>query len=371
MPLPQIAVEIVVPDGPSRGSAQRKNPVESPELRRALLQACSDTVQVAVCVNADSARGAVALALVFWKGNAHARIEVGSKESPGGQTWSSRDIDFAPRDALVERWRAAGYAAGTLASLLVKSHTKATPAESPPAVDKGSPTPSPPEAAPPSSSAPATAPRAAATEAARRPEPVAKRPAQTAESASAGPPRRESAAPAPEARPRHRLWKWAFDAALDAGPGFFAKVPRIGGLLRVTRAFGGPFIAASVGYAEEKGGTRPFSSRWVTPGIGVGFAGELGAGLSLEVRAELVADWLDARAEDPSTGETDTSSSWLFGGRGGAAVAWAPFESFALFVGGSAKARGPATDVYVRNVAAGTTSLVAYDAEAGIRFMSW
>src|SRR5437773_7139234 len=119
MPVSQIAVEIVVPDVPTRGNSQRKNPVESPELRRALLQACSDTVQVAACVNADSARHAAALALVFWKGPGRVRIEVGSKEAPGGQTWTSREIDFSPRDAPIARWREAGYAAGSLASLPV------------------------------------------------------------------------------------------------------------------------------------------------------------------------------------------------------------------------------------------------------------
>jgi len=370
MPLPQIAVEIVVPDAPPRGSARRKNPVESPELRRALLQACSDTVQVAVCVNADSARGAAALALVFWKGSTHARIEVGSKESPGGQTWSSREIDFAPRDALVERWRAAGYAAGTLASLLIKRHAKGPPAEAPSIEEKGAASPAGSDTAAPSSPAASATTPAASESKPATPKPVTKPAAPV--SAPAAPPRPNADEGRNVREPGRRgFWTWAFDAAATVGPGFSSNAPRIGGFVRATRAFGGPFVTASVGYSAERAGTAPFTSRWLSPALGAGLGTEVGGGFSLEARTEVVADWLEVHADDPSTGESSSSSRWVVGGRAGASVAWAPLDALAVFVGGAIEARGPATDVVVRGVVTTTTSLVTYGAEGGIRVMSW
>ena len=369
MPLPQIAVEIVVPDAP-RGKSQRKNPVESSELRRTLLQACSDTVQVATCVNADSAHGAVALALVFWKGAAHVRIEVGSKEAPGGQTWTSREIDFAPGDALAERWRAAGYAAGTLASLLVHARAKTgTPAQ--PGEGRASSGSS--DAPPATSATPTMEPHASASEPKPEPAPTHERtPAASPVDVRPAASDVGVAHSTGKQQPRRQSWTWAIDAALSVGPGIagIGAAPRIGGFARVSRAFGGPMVTASLGYSEEKTAPTNLSARWITPALGVGYRAFVGAGFSLEARAEVVAEYLDAIAEDPSTGERGSASRWLAGGRAGASVAWSPFDPVALVVGGAAEARGPATDLKEHGTVVATTPLFTCALEAGLRVVT-
>lgn len=368
MPLPQIAVEIVVPEAPTHGNSQKKNPVESSDLRRALLQACTDTVQVAVCVSSDTARHAAALALVFWKPSGRVRIEVGSKDAPGGQTWSSRELEFSSKDAPVERWRAAGYAAGTLASLVVRGDRAGARTSPPPATaaeDKGGH-----DAEAPSASA----------DAARTPEPGSAAP--TEKPAAKPPPPPLAPEPATErekededqAKPSRsyerpaELWQWAFDVAGVYGSGISRKNWRTGGLVRVSRAFGGPFVTASVGYAWEHLPSSGIDVKWVSPSIGVGYAIPLGKMFTLEARAELVAELLHAREVDPTTGEADSGNQWLGGGRFGAGFAWAPFDAAALFVGGAFSARGPETDMFVTGSLTTSTPLTAAQLEAALRF---
>jgi hypothetical protein len=379
VPLPQIAVEIVVPDTPRPGTSQKKNPVESSELRRALLQACSDTVQVAVCVPADSARHAAALAIVFWKAG-RVRIEVGTKDSPGGQTWTSREIEFSSKDAPLERWRSAGYAAGTLASLVVKGERARAGSTAPTAGEETTPHGTETSAAPPAASTSAE-PKTEAPLSERpappskpSPKPLAKpRPKASPE---APPPRKEPEAEhdegvEPPRRTKARLakqWAWAFDAAGVYGSGTALSHPRVGGLVRVSRAFDGPFVTLSIGYAIERPLFIGLSTDWLSPSLGAGWVARLGPVFTAEARVELLAELLHGSAEDALTGDQSTAYRWLGGARLGLGVAWAPFDVVSLLVGGAVAARGPKTDIVMKDLVQTSTSIATYQAEAGIRF---
>jgi hypothetical protein len=106
--LPVIAVQIA-PGEPA------------PQLEEYLLRACSAGLERATCVSAASAGPSPrAIAVVSWTGPEHASIEVGlasSGEQPGSgaPAWLSRELDFAPGDPELERWRAVGFTIALLA----------------------------------------------------------------------------------------------------------------------------------------------------------------------------------------------------------------------------------------------------------------
>jgi hypothetical protein len=290
---------------------------------------------------------------------------VGTKDSPGGQTWTSREIDFAPKDAPLERWRAAGFAAGTLASLVVKGeHSRA--------------------GSTPATAGEETAPRAAETAAppaaSTGSESTAEAPSKERPSEASGP--RKTSPPEPPERddegvePPHRtttrvapMWAWAFDAAGLFGSGVTMSHPRIGGLVRVNRVFGGPFVTMSLGYAVERPMFIGLSMDWILPSLGAGYVARLGPGFSAEVRIELLAELLHGHAVDASRGDQSTAYRWLGGARLGLGAAWTPFDAVSILVGGTLSARGPETDIVMRGVVQASTSIAAYQLEAGVRFM--
>jgi hypothetical protein len=136
----------------------------------------------------------------------------------------------------------------------------------------------------------------------------------------------------------------------------------------VSRAFGGPFVTASVGYAHEQLIFSGIDVTWVSPSLGVGYAIQLGRMFEVEARAEFVAELLHANATHWSTGEQDSGNQWLGGVRGGLGVAWSPFDAVSLVVGGAASARGPETDVFEAGYLATSTPITALQLEAGLRF---
>lgn len=315
---------------------------------------------------AETARQAAALAIVFWKPGGRVRIEVGAKESPGGQTWTSREIDFSPRDAPLERWRAAGFAAGTLASLVVKGD-RSRAGSPPPAATEEKPRDA--EPAPAPNASPGTEekteaqPKAAQTQAAEQRKPPPPEPTPEPEMDEQVADQRTTKTP-----PVRKAWAWAFDASGTLGSGITLSHSRIGGLVRVNRAFGGPFVTASVGYSVERPLFTGLSVDWIQPSLGVGYVFQLGSAFTAEVRAEVIAELLHGHAEDAETGDESTAYRWLGGGRLGLAAAWAPFDAVSLFVGGAVSARGPTTDIVMRNLVQVSTSALTYQGEAGLRF---
>jgi hypothetical protein len=107
---------------------------------------------------------------------------------------------------------------------------------------------------------------------------------------------------------------------------------------------------------------------WLLPSLGAGYVFRLGAAFTAEVRAELAAELLHGHAADAATGDESTAYRWLGGARLGLGVAWAPFDAVSLFAGGAISARGPQTDIVMRNLVQTSTSILAYQGEAGLRF---
>lgn len=118
MPLPPIAVDIAPA---SKGD----------ELVQTLLDACSRAASPVKCVTAESVdTGSVsALALVVWLPQAEGvRIQVGAKRGQQEGHWVKRQIGFDAEDEERERWTAAGFVVGTLATRFLDVPTEPAPA---------------------------------------------------------------------------------------------------------------------------------------------------------------------------------------------------------------------------------------------------
>lgn len=118
MPLPPIAVEVAPP-------------AKDQTLVQVLLDACGRAANPVTCVDANAvdSGGVSALAIVVWLPGAEGvRIQVGAKRGQQQGDWVNRKITFEPSDEERERWTAAGFVVGTLASRFID--VSETPAES-------------------------------------------------------------------------------------------------------------------------------------------------------------------------------------------------------------------------------------------------
>jgi hypothetical protein len=100
----------------------------------------------------------------------------------------------------------------------------------------------------------------------------------------------------------------------------------------------------------------------------VGYVAALGGSLTLEARGEFIAERIEVFADGAATLPYGTAYRWLLGGRAGAGFAWAFADPVAVVLGGTVSVRGPATDVFIGNDVRATIPVVAYGAEAGLRF---
>jgi hypothetical protein len=191
-----------------------------------LLAACSRAATPHECIDSDSkgAEPPLGVAIVRRDGD-RARIELGLRSIVSAQ-WSTRDLVFQPGDDELERYRAIGFAIGTLV---------ARESEPP------SPVPPTPAAALAPAASPSTPPR----------------PPQVPE---------RVAAPAPH-RPR-AAW---VDAAGSVGLGLIPGPPRAGGSLRAAFELvpSGVFAVVEGAYAERSGDPS-LRVRWLSAALGVG-----------------------------------------------------------------------------------------------------
>lgn len=202
------------------------SPQPRPQELAALIVACSRAAAPNECVSAD-ARGSdtpLGVAIVRRDGD-RARIELGLRSMVSSE-WSTRDLVFQPGDDELERYRAIGFAIGTLVARRLE----------PP------PPPAPPSATPPP------------------PPPL--RPSEPPPSVDRPPP---SAAPAPQVR---STW---LDLAGGVGLGLVPGPPRAGAALRAASELvpGGLFGVAETGYAERSGDDA-LRVRWLSLALGVG-----------------------------------------------------------------------------------------------------
>jgi hypothetical protein len=273
MPVPLVVIEIAPQDLAGAETAP-------------MVAACTEAVGAGRCTLSEGRTDpdATAVAIVSWDSAELriARIQVGRKRNSGGQ-WLARSLAFKSADAPVERWRAVGFAIGTLAEEQEKL------AESQPAA--------------PSSPArtPASAPRSPATPRGSAPRPAM---AWFAVGGLAGPGLTEGA------------WR---------GGIFTHAARRIG----VTPIYG----VASLTWARSPG-FRAVSADWVTLALGPGGTYSVPAAqLTFRVQLQAVAQWLRAQGKSDGSSERDDGSRWDWGARAGVQTSWAVHRRIAVLLG--------------------------------------
>ena len=248
------------------------SPQPTPQEVQVLIAACSRAAAPNECISADmrSSDSPLGVAIVRREGD-RARIELGLRSVVSAE-WSTRDLNFQPGDDELERYRAIGFAIGTLVARRLE----------------------PPEPAP-----------------AHQPEPEPLSPAPPL-----GKPVPADEAPKAAQVPRVRS-TWV-DLAGALGLGLVPGPPRAGGALRAASELtpGGLFGAAEVGYAERTGDTS-LRVRWLSLALGVGHPlGLRLKSLGVDARVMLVVERISFTASD--------------GARSDAAARWKPGVSAAL-----------------------------------------
>jgi hypothetical protein len=288
-----------------------------------LVSSCTRTAREAECVltkNASDEQPA-AVAIVSQQGEDKLRIEVGVRQGDH-DSWHSKDFAFLASDQLMDRWRAVGFAIGTLA--------ESTPPPAPPAT---------PEKAPELPIAPIIA---------LPPPPSAPKPKQ-------------KPAPSPQLfigatgifGPGLGKGPWRIGSALYADLGL-QRVP-------VFFTFGG---SAATRIMSDNTGA---SVRWIdiSGGAGVGLLGALGDS-GLELRAQMLAEEFDVSASAVD-GRSAEQGRWIFGAQGelGGRVQVVP--DLFLTAGVSAAGLSAATDVSVGVQPIGSAGRFRYLGSFGIR----
>jgi hypothetical protein len=242
-------------------------PQPRPQELAVLISACSRAAAPNECITAETrpADSPLGVAIVRRDGD-RARIELGLRGVVSAE-WSTRDLVFQPNDDELERYRAIGFAIGTL----VARETEPPPPPPPPAQVASEPPPPPaPSAAPPS---------------AQRSVPKKK-----------------------TERARSRA-TW-LDLAGGVGLGLIPGPPRTGGTLRAASEVipGGLFAAAETGYAERLGDPS-LRARWLSFGLGVGHPLLAGERVGVEARLSFVLERLSLTAYDANR-PPDGASRW-------------------------------------------------------------
>jgi hypothetical protein len=228
-------------------------PQPSPQELGALLAACRRAAAPNDCVTSDekTSETPLGVAIVRRDGD-RARIELGLHGSPGAE-WSTRDLVFQPGDDELERYRATGFAVGTLVARQV------APASTDDAAEPPSEPPPPPIEAPVAerTEAPTTAPNHPDT-------------------------------------PARSTW---VDGAGQLGLALVPGPPRLGGTFRAATelARGGLFAVAEVGYAERLG-EPTLRARWLQLSLGAGHPLARLGSLKLDLRLAFALERLSVTA---------------------------------------------------------------------------
>ena len=239
-------------------------PQPRPQELAVLLAACSRAAAPHDCITSDvkSGESPLGVAIVRRDGE-RARIELGLRSVVNAE-WSTRDLVFQPGDDELERYRAIGFAIGTLVARQID------------------PPPAPPEA---------------------KTEP-------TAPAVPAPPP--PPSPPPPTDVPRRPARATWIDVAGNVGLGLIPGPPRVGGALRAASEIvpQGAFAVAETGYAERIGEPE-LRVRWlhVAAGVGHPLAPTLRS-LGVEVRLMLALERMAFTA--------------IAGTRSGGAARWKP-----------------------------------------------
>ena len=326
--LPPVVVDL----GPEVGRAQLE----------IVLDACNEAISSGVCVPqaapGSEAPRAVALARTVDRDVRVVRIEV---RLSGGDEGASfvRELRFARRDPVSERWRSVGLA---IATLVGEGEQRAREED---AVVAPAPLAEPAEPAEPPAEAPAAPPPAAEPLEREPAEPLPPPPSREEAPREAREPEvvLEPAEPEPPLDWSHRPLFIGLGALV--GSGFDASSWRAGGSLRAGWHFeGGLEILGAAGYAL--GSTDdPFSVEWLTFDAGVGYrialSERLNVGASLFVGAQRARFELSAA----EASRIEASLSPRFGLSGD--VWWRAVPMFGLWASLEASTTGRETRLFV------------------------
>jgi hypothetical protein len=290
-----------------------------------LVSSCTRTAREAECVltkNASDEQPA-AVAIVSQQSEDKLRVEVGVRQGDH-DSWHTKDFAFLAVDQPLDRWRAIGFAIGTLAESTL-----------PPAP--------PPVALPEKATEPPMAP-------------VTVLPAPSRASKQIKKP-----------QPSPQLFVGAagiFGPGLDRGPWRIGSALYVDvGLQRapVFFTFGG---SAATRVTSDRSGASP---RWVdiSGGAGIGLLGALGSS-GLELRAQALAEEFDVSVSSVD-GRSAERGRWIFGAQGelGGRVQVVP--DLFLTAGVSATGLSAATDVQVASEGIGSAASFRYLGSFGIR----
>jgi hypothetical protein len=263
------------------------SPQPGPQELAVLIAACTRAAAPNECISSEtrSSESPLGVAIVRRDGD-RARIELGLRSVVSAE-WSTRDLVFQPGDDELERYRAIGFAIGTLVARRLEP-------EAPPAPTATDPPP--PAAEAPTSAQPA--PRDVAPH--RKP-----------------PPRGRS------------TW---LDLAGGVGLGLVPGPPRAGGALRAGSDIlpGGLFGTGELGYAERTGDPS-LRVRWLSVGLGIGHP--LGLRLrSLGVDGRLLITVERVSFTAVEGDDTDAGSSWKPGLAAAIDAHWEALPPLALVV---------------------------------------
>ncbi len=304
-------------------------PSVSDDALAVLVSSCTRAARGADCVLAKNApeETPAAVAIVSLQSDDKMRVEVGVREGDH-DTWHTKEFSFLAADDVADRWRAVGFAIGTLAE------------NEPPPAEPAPPAPAPPVEVAPPVPAPLPAPP---------PRPPLKPP------------------PGP----------LVFVSALGLfGPGLDRGSWRIGSELGVALAparlpmyftFAG---SAATRFTRDEYGV---TARWfdVSLGVGIPLLGKLDHS-GLELSAAFLAERFDASATAPlettSSASTDSDSRWLFGGQAalGGRVEVAPDLFLTADLRGNGMSGQTVIEVMKMNDA-GTAESFRYLASFGLR----
>jgi hypothetical protein len=301
-------------------------PQPQPQELSVLLSACSRAASPNECVSSDvkTAEPPLGVAIVRRDGE-HARIELGLRNAKTSE-WSTRDLTFQPADDELERYRAIGFAIGTLVARQTEPPAPAAPAE-----DSGTE-----RVAPP-------------------PEPEQPLPVE--------PEQPERHAPTKPA-PARATW---VDVAGGAGLGLIPGPPRVGGALRAASELtpGGFFGVVETAYAERVGEPE-LRVRWLSMAAGVGhsLAPNLHT-LRVELRLMLGVERLAATAYlDPYSA---TDSRWKPGVVAALDAHWNALPPVGVVLSAATFIDPRRTEVRVAKEGAGETPPLGLNGFLGVR----
>lgn len=310
--------------------------VSAPEPRpaelTALITACSRAATPNECITSDmkSSEAPLGVAIVRREGD-RARVELGLRGGKNAE-WSTRDLVFQPGDDELERYRAIGFAIGTLVAKQVEPPTPPASSSSSSATSADGP------------SKPAESPHTVA-------------PATRGEPVSGG-------IPAPAPVPPRATW---LELVGSAGLALIPGPPRFGGALRAASELKprGLFVIAETSYAE-RWGEPSLSVRWLGMSLGVGqpLAPNL-PNLGVDVRLAFAIQRLALTAQDGERSAGD--SRWKPGFSVALDAHWEVAQPLSILLGASTFVDPKRTVVEVGGSSAGETPALGLDGFVGLR----